>query len=96
MVPRDIEKEIKNLYLSLGELLKHFWHSFPPNTPELEEKVVRMHESLKRFEATKLGPFEVCEILKIYIKFKIINFFPITGSSYERIISIRHNINTAL
>lgn len=58
LVPANVEKELRNLYLALSELLRHFWHSFPPITPEAEEKIVRMHEALQRFEAAKLAPFE--------------------------------------
>lgn len=58
LVPPNIEKELRHLYLALSELLHHFWHAFPPTTPELETKVVRMHEALQRFEAAKLSPFE--------------------------------------
>uniref|UniRef100_U5EYR7 General transcription factor IIH subunit 1 n=1 Tax=Corethrella appendiculata TaxID=1370023 RepID=U5EYR7_9DIPT len=58
LVPPDIEKEVKNLYLSLLELLKHFWKSFPPTTPELEARAVRMHQALQRFSIAKLKPFE--------------------------------------
>lgn len=58
LVPPNIEKELRHLYLALSELLHHFWHAFPPTTPELEAKVVRMHEALQRFEAAKLAPFE--------------------------------------
>ncbi|XP_055621631.1 general transcription factor IIH subunit 1 [Toxorhynchites rutilus septentrionalis] len=58
LVPPDIEKEIRNLYMSLLELLKHFWKCFPPTTPQLEEQAVRMHETLQRFSMAKLKPFE--------------------------------------
>lgn len=58
MVPPSIEKDVRNLYLALSELLRHFWRSFPPTTPELEAKVIRMHEALQRFAAVKLVPFE--------------------------------------
>lgn len=58
LVPPDIEKEIRNLYLSLLELLKHFWKCFPPTTPQLEAQAVRMHETLQRFSMAKLKPFE--------------------------------------
>lgn len=58
LVPPSIEKELRNLYLALSELLRHFWHSFPPTTPELEAKVVRMHDALQRFAVVKLVPFE--------------------------------------
>lgn len=58
LVPPSIEKDLRNLYLALSELLRHFWRSFPPSTPELEAKVIRMHEALQRFAAVKLAPFE--------------------------------------
>uniref|UniRef100_A0A1L8DH93 General transcription factor IIH subunit 1 n=1 Tax=Nyssomyia neivai TaxID=330878 RepID=A0A1L8DH93_9DIPT len=58
LVPPEAEKELKNLYLSLSELLRHFWTSFPPTTPELEAKVVKMHEALQRYQMAKLKPFE--------------------------------------
>lgn len=59
LVPPDIEKEIRNLYLSLLELLKHFWKCFPPTSPQQETQAVRMHEALQRFTMAKLKPFEV-------------------------------------
>ncbi|XP_017472869.1 PREDICTED: general transcription factor IIH subunit 1 isoform X1 [Rhagoletis zephyria] len=58
LVPPDFEKDLRNLYLSLSELLKHFWNSFPPTTAEAEEKAMRMHEALQRFKMAKLVPFE--------------------------------------
>lgn len=59
LVPPDFEKDLRNLYLSLNELLKHFWGAFPPNTPDSEAKAIRMHETLQRFQMAKLKPFEV-------------------------------------
>lgn len=58
LVPLSIENEVRNLYMALSELLRHFWHSFPPTTPELETKMVRMHEAIQRFAVVKLNPFE--------------------------------------
>ncbi|XP_067633884.1 general transcription factor IIH subunit 1 [Eurosta solidaginis] len=58
LVPPDFEKDLRNLYLSLSELLKHFWNCFPPTTTESEEKAVRMHEAVQRFKVAKLVPFE--------------------------------------
>ena len=58
LVPPDVEKELRGLYLALCELLKHFWKTFPPNTPDLEAKAERMHEALHRFKMVKLKPFE--------------------------------------
>lgn len=57
-VPVDIEKELSNLYLSAGELLKEFWTCFPPINSELEAKVVKMHDTLQRFNMSKIKPFE--------------------------------------
>lgn len=57
-VPIDFEKEMNNLYLSAGELLREFWSSFPPTNPDLESKAVKMHETLQRFNMTKIKPFE--------------------------------------
>lgn len=58
LVPVNIETECRNLYLALSELLRHFWSSFPPTTPELETKIVAMFEALQRFHDIKLKPFE--------------------------------------
>lgn len=58
LVPSDIEKEVRNLYLALGELLSHFWKCFPPTSPSIEQKLVKMHEALHRYHAVKLKPFE--------------------------------------
>ncbi|KDR19295.1 general transcription factor IIH subunit 1 isoform X2 [Zootermopsis nevadensis] len=58
LVPADLERELKNLYMSLCELFRHFWTSFPPTTPTLEAKAVRMHEALHRFHSARLKPFE--------------------------------------
>ncbi|XP_059486526.1 general transcription factor IIH subunit 1 [Neocloeon triangulifer] len=58
MTPADIEADLKTLYLSICELLRHFWACFPPTTPQLEEKATTMHETLHRFHAAKLKPFE--------------------------------------
>lgn len=59
LVPPDVEKDLRSLYLSVNELLKHFWHAFPPTTADSEAKAVRMHEALQRFQMAKLKPFEV-------------------------------------
>ncbi|KAJ9590600.1 hypothetical protein L9F63_016370 [Diploptera punctata] len=58
LVPTELERELKNVYMSLCELFRHFWSSFPPTTPALEAKAVRMHEALHRFHSARLKPFE--------------------------------------
>jgi len=62
-VPRDFQRDLRHLYLSLLELLKHFWNCFPPTTEELETKLQRMHETLQRFKMAKLVPFEVSSFI---------------------------------
>lgn len=57
-VPTDFEKEMNNLYLSAGELLKEFWSSFPPTNQDLEAKAIKMHQTLQRFHISKIKPFE--------------------------------------
>ncbi|XP_058807076.1 general transcription factor IIH subunit 1 [Phymastichus coffea] len=57
-VPKDVERELASVYVSTCELLKHFWRCFPPTTPQLEEKVTRMHAALRNFHTVKLTPFE--------------------------------------
>lgn len=58
LVPLEIEKEFRSLYLTICELLRHFWACFPPTTPTLEEKLVRMYDALRKFHQTKLIAFE--------------------------------------
>ena len=62
LVPSDLQIELRNLYISMCELLRHFYACFPPTTPQLEEKVVKMYEAINRFHATRLTPYEVCTI----------------------------------
>lgn len=57
-VPTEVEREVSNLYLSAGELLKEFWSCFPPINSELENKAIKMHDTLQRFNASKLKAFE--------------------------------------
>lgn len=57
-VPIDFEKDMSNLYLSAGELLKEFWMCFPPTNPDLEAKALKMHGTLQRFNMSKIKPLE--------------------------------------
>ncbi|XP_078586685.1 general transcription factor IIH subunit 1-like [Branchiostoma floridae x Branchiostoma japonicum] len=58
LIPKDLQDELHSLYAALAELLRHFWQCFPVTTPALEEKVVRMRETLRRFQTTKMQPFQ--------------------------------------
>lgn len=83
LVPAQAEKELRHLYLALSELLRHFWHSFPATTPELEAKAVHMHEALQRFEGARLHPFEVSGNIDAMLKYTPHTVrIPITQISY--------------
>ncbi|EFX83821.1 hypothetical protein DAPPUDRAFT_301632 [Daphnia pulex] len=54
----ELQKELKELYVSLSEILKHFWAAFPPSSPELVQKTNRMIDALHKFNQAKLAPYE--------------------------------------
>nr|CAG4643877.1 EOG090X04EN [Lepidurus arcticus] len=54
----DTLTELRGIYQSFCELLRHFWSTFPPTTPQLTEKATKMYEALQRFNQVKLAPFE--------------------------------------
>lgn len=91
LIPKDLEKELRNVYVCTCELLRHFWRSFPPTTPQLEEKAIRMHEALHRFHSAKLKPFEVsftrfykfCTLIDLYYFFTL-QMFTFVGSCSTR------------
>ncbi|XP_014238020.1 general transcription factor IIH subunit 1 [Trichogramma pretiosum] len=58
MIPHELERDLASVYVCTCELLKHFWRAFPATTPQLEEKVIRMHTALRNFHNVKLMPFE--------------------------------------
>ena len=43
------QEELKGLYRSLSELLRHFWAAFPPSSPELVQKLDHMINVLHKF-----------------------------------------------
>jgi len=57
LVSSSLQKELKLQYNSLSELLRHFWSCFPVKTQLLEEKVVRMGQSLEKYRDVKLQQF---------------------------------------
>lgn len=56
-VAEDLQSKLRSVYFSSNELLRHFWLCFPALEPSLENKLVKLHETLKKFESTKLQPF---------------------------------------
>uniref|UniRef100_UPI00358F7DAD general transcription factor IIH subunit 1 isoform X2 n=1 Tax=Myxine glutinosa TaxID=7769 RepID=UPI00358F7DAD len=63
-IPADLlagpteRQELRQLYLGLSELLRHFWACFPISSLALQDKVIRMKGNLERFETTKIKVFE--------------------------------------
>nr|CAG4636094.1 EOG090X04EN [Eubosmina coregoni] len=53
------QEELKGLYRSLSELLRHFWAAFPPSSPELIEKSNHMINVLHKFDQAKLSEYEM-------------------------------------
>ncbi|XP_066941314.1 general transcription factor IIH subunit 1 [Macrobrachium rosenbergii] len=56
-LPGKLHKELTLVYSSAGELLRHFWSCFPPRTPQLQEKLHRMHQTLCRYHEKTIRPF---------------------------------------
>jgi len=56
--PASVQADLRQLYASLCELIRHFWSAFPPTTPELQEKATKMVDTLQKFHSMKVRPFE--------------------------------------
>ena len=65
LIPKELEKELASVYVCMCELLRHYWRCFPPTTPQLEEKVTRMHTALRNFHTVRLKPFEVDNVVNL-------------------------------
>nr|CAG4642444.1 EOG090X04EN [Evadne anonyx] len=55
---KELQKELKQIYGSLSEILRHFWATIPPSTKQLMDKATHMVDALHRFNQAKLSPFE--------------------------------------
>lgn len=58
ILPGNLRTDLQHLYASASELLRHFWLCFPVNTPFLQEKVVRMNDSIHKFRGERLESFK--------------------------------------
>lgn len=58
IISAETQKELRQLYFSGNELLKHFWSCFPITNERFEEKLVQMKQTLERFRFSKLIPFQ--------------------------------------
>ena len=56
--PASVQADLRQLYISVCELIRHFWDAFPPTTPDLAEKAKKMFDTLKKFQQMKVRPFE--------------------------------------
>ena len=56
--PVSVQADLRQLYSSVCEIIRHFWDAFPPTTPELAEKAKKMFETLQKFQSVKVRPFE--------------------------------------
>lgn len=59
--PESVHRDLRQLYGSLSELLRHFWSCFvpmPPTTPAMQEKASKTYDTLTKFQMVKLRPFE--------------------------------------
>lgn len=56
-IPEDVQLKLKSAYVTSNELLRHFWLCFPAVEPSLDSKLIKLHETVTKFETTKLQPF---------------------------------------
>lgn len=57
VVASDVQEKLKATYQASQEILRHFWMCFPAVEPSLEEKLVKIYETMKKFENSKLQSF---------------------------------------
>lgn len=86
VLPRDLHSELGKVYSSAGELFRHFWSCFPPRTPQLKEKLHRMHTTLCKYHETTVREFQVCKVNNSCIIIK-------TNDEKNRILKYVQNIN---
>uniref|UniRef100_A0A6G1S720 General transcription factor IIH subunit 1 n=1 Tax=Aceria tosichella TaxID=561515 RepID=A0A6G1S720_9ACAR len=55
-VPEELQAKLKSAYFASNELLRHFWLCFPAVEPSLEAKLCKLHDTIKKFETTKIQP----------------------------------------
>ena len=66
--PESVTRDLRQLYGSLSELVRHFWSCFvptPPTTPQMQEKAIKTFDTLNKFQQVKLRPFEN-ELVRTY------------------------------
>jgi transcription initiation factor TFIIH subunit 1 len=53
-VPDYVQAKLKGAYFASNELLRHFWLCFPAVEPSMEAKLCKLHETIKKFETTRI------------------------------------------
>lgn len=53
----EIQTKLENAYFASNELLKHFWRCLPAMETNDEAKLVKIYETMKKFESSKLQTF---------------------------------------
>ena len=56
--PASVQADLRQLYISVCELIKHFWDAFPPTTPDLAETAKKMLDTLQNSQPMTVRPFE--------------------------------------
>lgn len=86
-LPGNLHKELGQVYSSAGELLRHFWSCFPPRTPQLQEKLHKMHETLCRYHNVTIRPFQEMAVndynCNVSILDHLIEMFHIANTKFE-------------
>lgn len=70
-MPPEFERELRELYTTLAELLKLFYKQFPIVTKERKYSATRMLQAMSEFKKVKIEPFEVCILYLIECVFNI-------------------------
>ena len=73
----ELQKELREIYHSFGEITRHFWAAFPPSTPQLMEKASRMVDTLLLFDQVRLPlPTFICWLAaNLFALFYLFIFF---------------------
>lgn len=73
-IPRNKRDELKALYESSSEMLRHYYACFPPSNADLENKLNVMRESLEAFYQHKILGFKE-QLLKENFPWNVISIY---------------------
>ncbi|XP_055337553.1 general transcription factor IIH subunit 1-like [Paramacrobiotus metropolitanus] len=55
-LPEPLREEIRGVYASLAEILRHYWACYPVTDRALGEKLARMKKTIEKFQQERLKP----------------------------------------